>query len=92
MEEKISKKEIEELCEKINNNEIQYDEFPENLKEYYNLIKILIEKPIEPDPSECCGSGCNPCVYDIYAEKCANYKICLDDIYAKINYNETIKK
>ena len=26
----------------------------------------LPERPVEPDPSDCCGSGCTPCVFDIY--------------------------
>lgn len=23
-------------------------------------------KPVEPLPSQCCGSGCSPCVFDLY--------------------------
>ncbi|XP_077309406.1 NADH-cytochrome b5 reductase-like isoform X3 [Lithobates pipiens] len=23
-------------------------------------------RPVEPTPAQCCGSGCSPCVYDIY--------------------------
>jgi len=23
-------------------------------------------KPEKPTPEECCGSGCNPCIYDYY--------------------------
>ena len=26
------------------------------------------QAPVEPDPSECCGSGCLRCVFDIHAE------------------------
>ncbi|WP_417251837.1 oxidoreductase-like domain-containing protein [Castellaniella sp.] len=26
-------------------------------------------EPIEPDLNECCGNGCCPCVFDIYAEE-----------------------
>ena len=26
------------------------------------------EEPIEPDLNECCGNGCEPCVFDTYAE------------------------
>ena len=28
----------------------------------------LIE-PEKPDPNECCGSGCVPCIYDYYYER-----------------------
>jgi len=27
------------------------------------------EEPIEPDLNECCGNGCEPCVFDTYAEE-----------------------
>lgn len=26
------------------------------------------EAPIPPEPHECCGNGCEPCVWDIYRE------------------------
>ena len=29
----------------------------------------LPPKPIEPSESECCGTGCNPCVFDIYKKQ-----------------------
>ena len=31
-------------------------------------INKLPEKPVKPDPSECCNRGCENCVY-IYYEK-----------------------
>ncbi|MFV0284032.1 MAG: oxidoreductase-like domain-containing protein [Castellaniella sp.] len=27
------------------------------------------EEPVEPDLNECCGNGCEPCVFDTYAEE-----------------------
>jgi hypothetical protein len=30
--------------------------------------------PVEPEPWECCGSGCEPCVYDRYWEELARYE------------------
>lgn len=33
--------------------------------------------PLEPAPNECCGSGCPLCVYDLYAEELARYRIAL---------------
>ena len=32
------------------------------------------EPPREPEPHECCGSGCVPCVYDNYWERLAIYE------------------
>ncbi|XP_002731243.2 NADH-cytochrome b5 reductase-like [Saccoglossus kowalevskii] len=31
-------------------------------------LKWLPEKPSEPLPSDCCGTGCVPCVFDLYEE------------------------
>jgi hypothetical protein len=32
------------------------------------------EPPVRPDPSECCNSGCNPCVFDAYEEALDEYR------------------
>lgn len=32
------------------------------------------EPPREPESYECCGSGCQPCVYDVYWERVATYE------------------
>jgi hypothetical protein len=31
-------------------------------------------KPEPPDPSDCCGNGCDPCVHDLYGEKLAEWE------------------
>lgn len=31
-------------------------------------------RPVEPDPGDCCGDGCCPCVYDYYADELERYK------------------
>jgi len=38
------------------------------------LDSDLPEPPWEPLQSDCCGSGCNPCVFDIYHEDLAKWK------------------
>jgi len=30
--------------------------------------------PIEPTPEECCGGGCDPCVYDRYYDALRRYR------------------
>ncbi|MFO1312960.1 MAG: oxidoreductase-like domain-containing protein [Burkholderiales bacterium] len=30
--------------------------------------------PPEPHPDECCGKGCDPCVYDRYGEALSRYR------------------
>lgn len=32
------------------------------------------EPPPRPDNSECCGGGCNPCVFDFYEESMDMYR------------------
>jgi hypothetical protein len=35
------------------------------------------EKPLaprEPEPEECCGRGCTPCVYDLYEAALERYR------------------
>lgn len=34
-------------------------------------------KPEPPLPAECCESGCDPCVYDTYAEELEWYRTAL---------------
>ncbi|HEX6005206.1 MAG TPA: oxidoreductase-like domain-containing protein [Burkholderiales bacterium] len=36
------------------------------------------EPPREPQPDECCQSGCDPCVYDLYWEALDRYERALD--------------
>lgn len=30
--------------------------------------------PREPDLDECCGSGCDPCVFDLYEERLERWR------------------
>ena len=30
------------------------------------LCRLNKRKPREPDPDDCCGNGCEPCVFDSY--------------------------
>ena len=34
--------------------------------------------PREPEAIECCGSGCTPCVYDVYWETVERYEADLE--------------
>lgn len=31
-------------------------------------------RPKEPDPYECCGRGCDPCIHDYYAKALARWE------------------
>lgn len=39
--------------------------------------------PAEPDPTECCGEGCVPCVYDRYEAALERYRAALADWQAR---------
>jgi hypothetical protein len=30
--------------------------------------------PVEPDLNECCGNGCDPCIFDLYEEARQHYR------------------
>lgn len=34
--------------------------------------------PVEPEPWQCCGSGCEPCVYDRYWQDLERYEEALE--------------
>ena len=34
----------------------------------------LPQAPYEPALEECCGNGCEPCIFDIYNEALRNYR------------------
>lgn len=35
----------------------------------HDPLGYLPEAPVEPLPTDCCGTGCSPCVMDIYQEE-----------------------
>jgi hypothetical protein len=35
--------------------------------------------PREPEPGECCQSGCARCVFDLYGEELERYRVALRD-------------
>ena len=37
-------------------------------------LSLTITPPQEPLPSDCCGSGCVPCVFDLYEEELKRYE------------------
>lgn len=34
----------------------------------------LALKPQQPSPSQCCGGGCKPCIYDVYEKELAQWE------------------
>jgi hypothetical protein len=57
--------------EEFTNIIIQYQKkqvLPPEFENYKPQMDKLPDKPEYPKPNECCGSGCIPCVYDIYED------------------------
>lgn len=42
--------------------------------------------PLRPEESDCCGSGCSPCIFDVYEQQLAKYKESLKNNVS--TYNE----
>ncbi|KAG7156642.1 NADH-cytochrome b5 reductase-like [Homarus americanus] len=43
-------------------------------RELVDIEELLPPKPRAPKPSDCCGSGCCPCVHDIYEQDLKTWK------------------
>ncbi|MDK2125079.1 oxidoreductase-like domain-containing protein [Parachitinimonas caeni] len=41
------------------------------------------EPPVAPDPAQCCDSGCQPCIWDLYNEEVAQYRQALAEWEAR---------
>lgn len=39
--------------------------------------------PVQPDLDDCCHSGCNPCVFDLYDEARERYQLALAEWQAR---------
>jgi hypothetical protein len=37
-------------------------------------VTSIPQKPVPPEPEDCCRSGCIPCVFDLYEEELARYE------------------
>ncbi|MCE2988813.1 MAG: oxidoreductase-like domain-containing protein [Burkholderiales bacterium] len=49
----------------------------------------LPKPPRKPEPHECCGTGCIPCVMDIYEEELWEYERAIKQLSAQSNPNST---
>lgn len=41
--------------------------------------------PVRPDNDECCRSGCDPCIFDLYADALDRYQVALRNWEQKQN-------
>ncbi len=50
-----------------------------------NNLHNLPPKPKEPDPYECCGRGCDPCIFDYYAMSLERWEKRITELQIKID-------
>ena len=60
-----------ELEARLNQKSAQIQSEGKNKKEEK---KIVEEKPVEPEPYECCGNGCADCVWVDYWQRLEQWK------------------
>jgi hypothetical protein len=77
-------KDVEKYIDDLNDGKILYDELPHEFKLQKNDIKIPV-KPNEPEIEDCCGTGCRPCVFDIYENKLEKYEKEIEKIVEILN-------
>ena len=53
------------------------------LEAQQGLESNLPPRPQEPDPGECCGRGCDPCIYDYYEKALLRWEKRVATIRAK---------
>ena len=85
---KIEKYPFNEV-EKIVNNLLKQPirDFKKLPFEFQNFSDILISlpSPIEPEEYECCGNGCNMCVWAIYEDNLNRVDDTIKFLYKKLN-------
>jgi len=74
---------FKEIFNDIRLGEIEMDEFPELIPIFEDMFNIGIY-PDEPDPYECCGSGCDNCVIDVYHTNLDKFEEGQKELYLKM--------
>jgi hypothetical protein len=57
---------LESIIEDLLEGKKSLADVPEAVLKYTDEINKLPERPRRPENWECCGSGCCPCIWDIY--------------------------
>jgi hypothetical protein len=83
--EKFSYHQIERIINNLLSQEFRHiEKLPVEFHDHGNLL-ITLEKPTEPEEYECCGKGCNPCVWDRYDTKVKDFENTIEFLYNKLN-------
>ncbi len=82
---KFRKYEIKTYVQEFRSGIIKLDGLPIEFQKNSEILYKIPDKPSEPEESECCGTGCKPCVMDIYEEKLNDYEDKINDLYEAVN-------
>ncbi len=84
---KYRKNEIKSILKSLKLKETNFEDLPDDFKneKINDMLSNIPNEPKEPDQTECCGSGCRPCVFDLYEEKLNEYEDFINNIYEDIN-------
>ena len=90
LEEIFTPEEISLIIDNYISNNLQESEMPAKVLKYLDEIKNLPKKPRKPEEGECCGSGCFPCIWDIYERDLEQHERALENLSEKIGDYEGI--
>lgn len=76
---------LEEMIEDLLTGKKDLKDLPVEVKKYDKDIQNLPNKPKRPEDWECCGTGCCPCIWDIYDRDLEVHTRAVDVICEKIN-------
>ena len=75
---------LEYLIEELINGKISLIDVPDDIKCVSTEILKIPKAPRKPENWECCGSGCCPCVWDIYDRDMEIHERAVNEIFDKI--------
>lgn len=60
----------------------------QSLEKLRKQVGKITRKPFPPDNEDCCGSGCVPCVFDVYEDNLKKWNLEQEAILSKIKEGE----
>jgi hypothetical protein len=89
--ENIQLEDIEKIIDDLLQDKITLNQIPLKIQKYSEEIKKLPPFPSKPNNEDCCGSGCSPCIWDIYDMNEESYRDALAKLSQKIIKEGTFK-
>jgi hypothetical protein len=84
-EEIMTPEEISLIIDNYISNKLQESEMPDKVLKYLDEINNLPKKPRKPEEGECCGSGCCPCIWDVYERDLEKHERAVENLSENIS-------